>query len=585
MAGTDDRSCAFFQTSCWLLRQQLSIAHGVIPATEEALLRLVPLGGLGHIGGNMMVYETARDLIVVDCGVLFPNSDQPGVDYIIPDVSYVRERRHKLRAYVITHGHEDHIGALPFVLGELPAPLYATAFTADLLRGKLEEHPRIKYDLRLILDRQPFKVGEFEIDPIPVTHSIPHAVALALKTPEVRVLHTGDFKLDPTPLDGRTSDLAGLKMHGDAGIDLLCSDSTNAERPGRTWSEHDIAASLQDVVRETPDRLFITTFASHIERIQAILQAAAANGRRVIPIGRSMQQNVAMGLEVGYLRAAASTVAEVEDFATLPRNKVIVLASGSQGEPRSAMGRLADGRLTGVRIDPGDRVVLSSRRIPGNERAIGNLINHFYRQGAEVITDHQARVHSSGHAFSDEQRDMLRLCRPKFFVPLHGELRQMLRHGAIAEEEGVAPDNVLVTEDGAPLELIRDGDGIGMRRAARVEAGLVFVDGKGIGDVGEVVLRDRRMLAESGIIVCVAVYSKGGELLTGPELITRGLVYVDRSSELLERAQNATYEALRGLGRRADEATRADCMRQTLRRFFRRELDRKPMVVPMVLTA
>ena len=557
----------------------------MITLNEDVLLRMVPLGGLGHIGGNMMVYETARDLIVVDCGVLFPNSDQPGVDYIIPNVAYVRERRHKLRAYVITHGHEDHIGALPFVLGELPAPLYATAFTADLLRGKLEEFPRIKYDLRLILDRQPFKVGDFEIDPIPVTHSIPHAVALAINTPAGRVLHTGDFKLDPNPLDGRVTDLEGLRQHGDAGITLLCSDSTNAEKPGRTWSEHDIAASLLEVVRETPKRLFITTFASHIERIQAILQAAEATGRRVIPVGRSMQQNVAMGLDVGYLRAQLSTVAELDDFATLPADKVIVLASGSQGESRSAMGRLAEGRLTGIKIEAGDRVVLSSRRIPGNERAIGNLINSFYRQGAEVITDHQARVHSSGHAFSDEQRDMLRLCRPKHFVPLHGELRQMLRHAAIAKEEGVEDDRVLVTEDGLPLELIKvDGD-IRMRRADRIEAGLVFVDGKGVGDVGEVVLRDRRLLAESGIIVCVAVYNEAGELLSGPELVTRGLVYVDENGALLDRAQDAVYEALRQLSRRADENTRSDAIRQTLRRFFRRELDRRPLVVPMIMTA
>ena len=548
----------------------------------DALLKIVPLGGLGHIGGNMMVYETAEDLIVVDCGVLFPNSSQMGVDYVVPDTSYIKERQHKLRAWVITHGHEDHIGALPWILPTLPAPVYATQFTCLLIRNKLREH-EIKCDLRLMEDRKAFSLGSFHIDPLAVTHSIPQAVALAIKTPAGVLVHTGDFKIDPEPIDGRRTDIEGLRQYGEAGVTLLLSDSTNAEKSGHTFSERDVEQVLHELVENAPGRVFVTTFASHIERLQAVCDAASLSNRKVIAAGRSMQQNIALSAEHGFLRLRPGLLASVEDFAHLPPERVVVVASGSQGEPQSAMARIAHGKFAGVQVSPGDRVIMSSRRIPGNERVIGDMINALFRAGAEVIGDHTARVHSSGHGFNDEQLEMLALCRPRFFVPLHGEYRHMVRHAALAAESGVAADCAKVTEDGNPL-VIRQVDGeLLLQRDEPVRAGLVFIDGKGIGDVGEVVLRDRRILSESGIIVCVVAFASDGRLVAGPELATRGLVYIDENLELLQRSAMEVKAALLDLGERADELDRIEAVRLALRRFFRRELDRKPMVVPIVL--
>lgn len=549
---------------------------------NDALLKIIPLGGLGHIGGNMMAYETAEDLIVVDCGVLFPNSSQMGVDYVVPDTTYIQERQHKLRGWVITHGHEDHIGALPFILPSLPAPVFATRFTTLLIRNKLREH-EISCDLRIMEDRQVFELGAFHIDPLAVTHSIPQAVALAIRTPAGVLVHTGDFKIDPEPIDGRRTDIEGLRQYGEAGVALLLSDSTNAEKSGHTFSERDVEAALHQLVENAPGRVFVTTFASHIERLQAVCDAASLSRRKVLPAGRSMQQNIDLSIEHGFLRVRPGLIASIDDFAHLPPEQVVVVASGSQGEPQSAMARIAQGNYKSVQVSPGDRVIMSSRRIPGNERAIGEMINSLFRAGAEVIGDHMARVHSSGHGFNDEQLQMLSLCKPRFFVPLHGEYRHMVRHGALAAESGVKPDNVKVTEDGNPLVLREVGGELLLQREEPVKSGLVFVDGKGIGDVGEVVLRDRRILSESGIIVCVVAFASDGRLVAGPELATRGLVYVDENLELLQRSAMAVKAALLDLGERADEVDRMEAVRLALRRFFRRELDRKPMVVPIIL--
>ena len=364
---------------------------------------------------------------------------------------------------------------------------------------------------------------------------------------------------------------------------MLLSDSTNAEQTGHTSSERDVEATLHLLVENAPGRVFVTTFASHIERLQAVCDAASLSKRKVIAAGRSMQQNIAMSVEHGYLRVRPGLLASPDDFARLPPEQVVVVASGSQGEPMSAMARISQGKFSGIQVSPGDRVIMSSRRIPGNERAIGEMINSLFRAGAEVIGEQSARVHSSGHGFNDEQRQMLSLCRPRFFVPLHGEYRHMVRHGALAAESGVKPDHVKVTEDGNPL-VIRKVDGeLLLQREEPVKAGLVFVDGKGIGDVGEVVLRDRRILSESGIIVCVVAFASDGRLVAGPELATRGLVYVDENLELLQRSAMEVKAALSDLGERADELARIEAVRLALRRFFRRELDRKPMVVPIVL--
>lgn len=549
-------------------------------------LRVVPLGGLGHIGGNMMVYETATDLIVVDCGVLFPTTEQPGINYVIPDIAYILEpsRRHKLRGIILTHGHEDHIGALPFVLPELgDVPMFATPFTAALIRNKLGEYADLPNDLKVVKDRQKVKLGQFEVDFLAVTHSIPHSAALAIQTPIGCVIHTGDYKIDYDPLDGRKMDMDGLRAYGDQGVALLCSDSTNAEKSGHTFGEREVQQALTEIIQQAPYRVFLTTFASHIDRMQSVLEAAHRAGRKVIPLGRSMQQNLNLALELGVLNVPPDVLADLSDFPHLPRDKVVVLASGSQGEPMSSMMRITQGRLNPIVIDHGDKVIMSSRRIPGNELAIGTMINKLFRMGAEVITDHMAKVHSSGHGFNDESVKMLELCRPKAFVPLHGEYRHMIRHAAVAQGAGVRADRTYVIEDGHPLLFRRNGDDVVAERLGKVAAGLVFVDGKGIGDVGEIVLRDRRLLSASGIVVCVLLINAQGEMVMPPQLSTRGLVYVDENQDLLQDAQKAVTRAIKGISPCPVVETLHEEARGVLRRFFRKELDRKPLVVPIVL--
>ena len=552
-------------------------------SSRAAWLRVVPLGGLGHIGGNMMAYETHEDMILVDCGVLFPSPEHPGINYLIPDIEYVVAHRHKLRGIVITHGHEDHIGALPFVLPTLPVPVWATRFTEALLEHKLGEHPQIKPDIRALRDRQAVRLGGFTVTPLAVTHSIPDAVALAIQCPAGTVLHTGDFKIDPEPLDGRHTDTERLEALGDEGVTLLVSDSTNAEKPGHTWSEREVAEVIGKLIAEAPARVFVTTFASHMDRLQTVLDAAAASGRRVMALGRSMQQNLAMGLERGFLRGNPRQLVDLERFEQVPRDKLVIVITGSQGEERSALARLVAGRLRPAAVEPGDRVIFSSRRIPGNERAIGEVVNALFRLGAEVIGDHQARVHSSGHGFNDEQRRMLDLCRPLFFLPVHGEYRHLVRHRELAIESGVDPGRTVVVEDGQPLKLARNGDDWTLTREPPVPAGLVFVDGKGIGDIGETVLRDRLQLAEGGVLACVLVYTREGKLIAGPYLATRGLVYLENNVPLLKRAGSQVRRDVVGLKGAVDDARINEAVRNTLRRFFKQELDRKPVILPVVV--
>ena len=544
----------------------------------------IPLGGLGHVGGNMMAYETADDLVAIDCGILFPTADQPGVDYIIPDVGYLVERKSKLRGIVLTHGHEDHIGALPYILPQLDVPIYGTRFTLALLEGKLGEHPALEPNLRLIQDRVPFPVGGLTFEPIPVTHSIPDAVAFSIRTPIGTVIHTGDFKLDGRPLDGRRTDVEALRQLGDTGVIALFSDSTNAEKPGHAWDEHEIGETLEPLVAGATRRVIVTAFASHIHRVQMIVTASERAGRKIVLVGRSMQQNVQLALERGFLKAHFGAFVDASEFERLPPREVTVIASGSQGEPESAMTRIATGRHGQVRVEAGDRVILSSRRIPGNERAIGSMVNHLFRLDVEVIDDRSARVHASGHAFNDEQREIIDLCRPRFFVPIHGEYRHLVRHAALAREAGIVAQNVSVIEDGQPLHFSRHGADVRMRRGVAVQAGHVFVDGKGVGDIGEIVLRDRRVLAETGMVLCVVILREDGVVVGGPDLVTRGVLHVDANQALLARAAEEVRTVVE---RREGFADAADCgerIRQVLRRFFRRELDRRPLILPVVMS-
>jgi ribonuclease J len=553
--------------------------------TMHAKLRAIPLGGLGHVGGNLMAYETATDLIAVDCGVLFPSAEQPGVDYVIPDVSYLLARRDKLRAFLLTHGHEDHIGALPWVLDELDVPVYGTRLTLALLRNKLAEHPHLNPTLEEMRDGRRFTVGDFDIEPIPVTHSIPDAVALALRTPAGTVIHSGDFKIDDAPLDGRRTAIDRLARLGDEGVAILFSDSTNAEHTGSTWGEREIGETLDPLIATAPHRVFVTAFASNLHRLQLVISASERAGRRVVPLGRSMQQNIQLSLERGFIRARSGVVGEARSLHRIPRDRVTVLASGSQGEPHSAMTRIARGLHGQAQIEPGDRVILSSRRIPGNARAVGAMVNDLFRLGAEVIDDRVARVHTSGHAFNDEQRRFIELCRPHFFVPIHGEYRHLVHHGRLAESCGLSRDRIAIIEDGQPIEIERRDGSLSWSRCEPEESGYVYVDGKGVGDVGEGVLRERRILSETGLVTCVVILGEGGEIVRGPEIVTRGVFRDGASSGLVERA---AAEVGAALARRdtngPDVQVVSERIHQVLRRFFRRELDRRPILLPVVLT-
>jgi len=537
------------------------------------------------VGGNALVYETRDDLILVDCGLLFPSADQPGIDYLIPDLTYVMERQDKLRGIVLTHGHEDHLGALPYVLPRVRTPVYATRFTRQLLAAKVAGDPDCDADLRTLREREPVQLGGMRVEAIAVAHSIPDAVALAIHTPCGVVVHTGDFKLDDDPPDGRRTDLAALQALGDRGVLALLSDSTNAERPGHTTGERSAAVALDALLESAPFRVLVTAFASNITRLQAIVRSSERLGRKVILVGRSVQRNVQLARESGLLEAKSTTLLLPEDFERVPRGRATIIAGGSQGETHSSLHRIAGDEHGIIKLEPGDRAIFSSRRIPGNERAVSAVVNNLCRLGVEVIDDHGGAVHASGHACNDEQREMIRRCRPRFFVPIHGEVRHLRHHAALAQSEGIPAGNVFVLEDGQPLAFEPSAAGVQARRLEPVPAGLVFVDGKAVGDVNESVVRERRILAEAGVVSCVIVVNAAGDLTAGPMLTSRGFISEWSGNSLMAQARDEVTRALATLPRRSDEATLAEEARVTLRRFFRRELDRKPVVLPVVITA
>lgn len=548
------------------------------------MLRIVPLGGLGHIGGNALAIENDTSLVIVDCGLLFPSEDQPGIDYVIPDLSWVQDRRAKLKGIVLTHAHEDHLGAIPYVWQDLLTPVYGSPFTLAMLAAKLVEFPECTPTLRPFADREVVRLGDFVVRPLAVTHSIPGAVALAIDTEVGTIVHTGDFKLDRDPLDGRPTDEGSLRALGAAGVTLLMSDSTNAEKQGHTYGERVVAGTLEDLIATAPFRVVVTAFSSNIFRLRSIIEASEAAGRRVVLAGRSVDQNVTLGIERGLLHVRPGTLKAPDDFDALPRSAVTVIAGGSQGEPQSALSRIAMAQHSDIALEPGDRVIFSSRRIPGNERAVAAVMNNLCRLGVEVVDDRAGHVHASGHAFNDEQRAMLDWCRPRFFVPVHGEYRHLWQHGLIARAAGVRHEDVFVLEDGQPLELWNGPRGVEARRGEPVRAGFVYVDGKKVGDVGEVVLRDRRVLSETGMVLCVVVLDETGELVAGPDIVTRGVLHEEASQELVARGAEDVRAALRKLEVHADHATRAEEVRVTLRRLFRKELDRRPLVIPVVMT-
>jgi ribonuclease J len=554
-----------------------------IDVPTEPSVRLIPLGGLGEIGLNMMLVESGDDMVAVDCGLLFPDDEMPGVDYVIPDFTYLREHRERFRAVVLTHGHEDHVGALSYLLREFDVPVYGTPLTLAIARHRLQEQGVLeRADLRSYEPGDEIRAGGFVILPIRVTHSIADGIGLAIETPVGTIIHTGDFKLDPRPVDAEQPDYAKFAALGERGVLCLCSDSTNVGRPGRTGSETEVGEALQGRFAEAPGRILVATFASHIHRIQQVLNLAAAGGRKVALLGRSMVANVAVASEMGYLKVPEGLLVSLEDLGGLPARKQVILSTGSQGETHSAVSLIAAGEHKYVEVGPGDLVIFSSRVIPGNERVIGRAINALLKRGAEVLWEDVAFVHVSGHASQEDLEQMITLTRPKYFMPVHGEYRHLLQHSRLAEKAGVPRDQIFLVEDGLGLELSKSG----ARVLGGYPAGRVFVDGKGIGDVGQVVLRDRQLLAEAGmVVVALTVDKTTGSVVAGPEIASRGFVYMKESDELMDEVKQAVRAALaaRQEPEVIDRELVGAVVRSAVRRFINQRFDRKPVVIPLVL--
>jgi ribonuclease J len=543
------------------------------------------LGGLGEIGLNMMVCEYGEDAVVVDAGLMFPEEEMLGVDIVIPDFSYLRRIRNNVRALVITHGHEDHIGAIPFFLREFQVPIYATPLTLALLREKLREHGLLeRTKLIQVLPREEIAIGGFRIEFIQVCHSIPDGVGLAIRTPVGTVIHSGDFKMDQTPMDGKLFDMARFSVFGEEGVLALLSDSTNVEREGYTVSEKDVGRTLREIFRGCAGRIFVAVFASNLHRIEQVIRLAREFDRKVLLNGKSMLTNVRLGRELGYLDFGPEEEISLSGFPRLPDSKVLILTTGSQGEPMSALTRMAFNDHKKLKVKPGDTIVLSSKFIPGNERNIHNIINRLYRQGAEVIYESVRDIHVSGHACQGELRLMLNIVRPKYFIPIHGEFRHLVKHRQLAMSTGVPANRCLLVEDGAVVSFSPAGEAsIGKS----VESGRVFVDGKGVGDVGSLVLRDRRHLSEDGLVIASLVIDKETKgILSGPDVLSKGFILEQNQLEILDAAKCIVLEVF---DRFLAEDFEFDCMdlqseiRRELKRFFGRLLDRRPVIYPIIV--
>ena len=548
-------------------------------------VRVAFLGGLGEIGRNCAVIEQEGRLLVLDCGVMFPDPEMPGVDLVLPDFSYLRERAAAVEGIVLTHGHEDHIGGLGYLLRDLDVPVFGSALTLGLARGRAEEDGNSRAVYVPVADGERRRIGPFDVEFIPVTHSVPHGFATAFHTPQGVIIHSGDFKLDHTPVDGRRTDLARIGAIADGpGVRLLLSDSTNAEEPGYTKSERTVGESLRVIFSEhRGERILVACFASHVHRIQQLIDAAIANGRKVALLGRSMLRIVSLAAELGLLHIPPSTLVDIEQVDALAPGEVCVLSTGSQGEPMSALALLAAGENRRLRVHEGDLVVLSSHAIPGNEWAVAKVMDGLARRGATVIHSGVAYVHESGHAKQGELETLLAVARPQHFIPVHGEYRHLMQHAHLAIEMGVAKENVLLCEDG---DVVRLTDA-GIDFDGEVPSGYLFVDGV-VGDVGHAVLRDRRMLAEEGVVVIIiSVDLKSGAILTGPEIVSRGWVHGPESEPLLE---DARFAAAKAVGEAVESGSwDADTLRRVTRRavgaVVAERTRRKPMIVPVVMEA
>jgi len=545
-------------------------------------LRIIPLGGLSEIGKNMMVMEYEDDIIVIDAGLMFPEEEMLGVDLVIPDISYLLEKREMIRGIVITHGHEDHVGALPYLLPQLNVPVYSTKLTNGLISVKLKERKALAgADLRVVPPDGKISLGKFSVEFFPVCHSIPDSVGLIIRTPVGIVVHSGDFKIDYTPISGKPTDLSQLAQLGRQGVLLLLSDSTYAELPGYTPSEKVVGEALDHIMAEAPGRVIITTFSSLVSRIQQVIDSAAKYGRRVFVVGRNMSNIVRMALELGYLKAPDGILGRLDQLKGMPHNKIAFVTTGSQGEPTSALVRMANRDHRQLHIIPGDTVAISATPVPGNEALISRTLDNLFKQGAQVLYQGIAQVHVHGHGSQEELKLLLNIVKPKFFMPIHGEYRHLCHHTTLAQSIGIPKDNTFVLEDGDILELSPQT----ARVVGRVTASNVYVDGLSVGDIGSVVLRDRWMLSRDGmVVVIIAINRQTGKLVGRPDIVSRGFVDTREAREMLDESRDLVARVLNHSGDRPAEWSFVNVkVRDTLNKFYYEQTKRRPMILPFMV--
>lgn len=548
------------------------------------LLRVLPLGGLGEIGKNMLLLESGPNLLIIDAGLMFPTTEMHGIDIVIPDAQYVFDRRDWVRGIILTHGHEDHIGGVPYLMEQgLRGPIFATSLTRGLLEGKLREHKLLaEAALHTITEDSVIELGPFKIEFFHTCHSFPDSVGVSVMTPAGRVIHTSDYRFDPTPVDDKPTESGKLRHWGDEGVLLLMADSTNVEREGTTPSERTVETMLERAFAKAEGRILLATFASNLGRVQQIINVAHRHGRRVGVVGRSMISNVKIAIQLGYLNIEQDDLLTAAEMENLPGRQVVVIATGSQGEPTSAMVRMSLGDHRQITLRQGDTVILSAMPIPGNEELFNRTVDNLFRQGVDVLYHELGDVHVSGHGGREDYEHMLELTRPRYFVPVHGEYRHLVLHTRLAAERWVPAERSIILEDGQPLDFTQAANGeIVAVKADPVTAGHVFVDGLGIGDIGNVVLRDRRHLSQNGFIVCIlALDEYDGEILYGPEIISRGFVYMRENEDLIKRAQEVVLKTVK---KRAPQQVMEEKIKDALANFTFKEIGRRPMVLPLVM--
>ncbi|MBZ4644960.1 MAG: putative hydrolase of the metallo-beta-lactamase superfamily [Clostridia bacterium] len=551
--------------------------------SKKSKLKIIPLGGLNEIGKNITVFEYGNDIVILDCGLAFPEDEMLGIDLVIPDVSYLLKNKEKVRAIVLTHGHEDHIGALPYILRDLNVPVYGTKLTLGLVEYKLKEHGLLSnVKLVTIKPGDEITLGAFKIEFIRSTHSIADAVAIALHTPVGIIVHTGDFKVDYTPIEGEMIDLARFGQLGKMGVLALMADSTNVERPGYTMSERTVGETFEEIFKYCDQRILVATFASNVHRVQQVINAAVRYGRKVAVSGRSMQNVVNVAIELGYMTVPEGVLIDIDEINRYRNNQIVIVTTGSQGEPMSALSRMAFSDHKKVEIVPGDLVIISASPIPGNEKLVSKVINELFKKGADVIYESLADVHVSGHACQEELKLIHSLIKPRFFIPVHGEYRHLKQHANLAERLGMKSQNIFIMDIGKVLELTEDS----ARIAGSVTAGKVLVDGLGVGDVGNIVLRDRKHLAQDGLIVVVVTISgENGLVIAGPDIISRGFVYVRESEDLMEQVRGVAKTVLGKCEEKkiTDWSTIKSNLKSSLNEYLYEKTKRKPMILPVIM--